>query len=245
MISLRLIPIFLLLSGLPSICEGGNRSDFDLALVAAAQGGEWDLVQKLLEHEANPNAMVKNRHSVLVYACLQSQYSGDFSARMINYIKLLPSRGANENLADSFGTTPLLAADRADAGEIVGLLKEHGAKAFRIEDPRVRAAATLVDAEILLGFLTQLCIEDVRKFDQLALPYGEIEKYTEYSRAKVAQAHGKDLFGRPFILNTEKNPTVLLSNDSLIWFCQRDIPADYWKPIGAQIGTCHAETKTP
>lgn len=94
-----------------------------IALMYAASGGKWEIVQLLLELKSNPN-FHKELFTPLMAACASSQDNED---DLILCIKLLLENGANINAAERHKVTSLMFACKERRLKIVETLLEAGA----------------------------------------------------------------------------------------------------------------------
>jgi ankyrin repeat protein len=107
-------------------CKAGNiTSPYDgTALIAAAHLGHDEVVRVLIAAKA-PLDHVNNLHWT---ATIESIVLGNGGKRHIATLEALVKAGANLNLADSSGNTPLTLAKRRGYSEMVAILEAAGAK---------------------------------------------------------------------------------------------------------------------
>ena len=123
-----------------------RNSDGESPLLVAAHWGDPDLVQLLLNHGADANALDKNHESPLHKAV-----AGEGNA---DIVQLLLNHGADANTLDKNHVSPLhMAAARWGGADIVQLLLGHGADANALdknhESPLHMAAARWGGADIV------------------------------------------------------------------------------------------------
>ena len=94
------------------------------ALIASAHLGHVAVVKALIAAKA-PLDHVNNLGWT---ALIEAIVLGDGGANHLNVVKLLVDAGADVNLADASGTTPLALARRRGYGEIVSVLEAAGAR---------------------------------------------------------------------------------------------------------------------
>lgn len=94
------------------------------ALIAAAHLGQVEVVQTLIEAKA-PLDHVNNLGWT---ALIEAIVLGDGGARHTAVVRALVRAGANVNLADRSGTTPLALAKQRGYAEMVRLLEQAGAR---------------------------------------------------------------------------------------------------------------------
>jgi ankyrin repeat protein len=99
------------------------------ALMKASYQGHYDIVEYLLENEANVNAKNKHGRTALISA----------SAWHPSIVKLLVRKGANVNVADNRGRTALMQATYFYKLEIINFLINSGAD-LNIKDNDDRTA---------------------------------------------------------------------------------------------------------
>ena len=108
----------LLLSGIVDVnCRGGYYSS--TPLYEAADRGNTDVVQLLLERSADPNRADLDGETPLYKAVVK----GD-----LDVVRLLLERGAEPNKSDDRGRTPLHEATRKGHGDVARLLIDGGAE---------------------------------------------------------------------------------------------------------------------
>jgi ankyrin repeat protein len=107
-------------------CKSGNvTSPYDgTALIAAAHLGRDEVVRILIAAKA-PLDHVNNLGWTAV---IESIVLGDGGKRHIATLQALAEAGANVNIADRSGSTPLSLAKRRGYGEMVAILQKAGAK---------------------------------------------------------------------------------------------------------------------
>lgn len=107
-------------------CKAGNMtSPYDgTALIAAAHLGHDEVVRTLIAAKA-PLDHVNNLHWT---ALIESIVLGDGGKRHIATLEALVKAGANLNLADRAGNTPLMLARSRGYKEMVAILEAAGAK---------------------------------------------------------------------------------------------------------------------
>jgi ankyrin repeat protein len=107
-------------------CKSGNvTSPYDgTALIAAAHLGHDEIVRILIAAKA-PLDHVNNLGWTAV---IESIVLGDGGKRHIATLQALAEAGANVNIADRSGSTPLSLAKRRGYGEMVAILQKAGAK---------------------------------------------------------------------------------------------------------------------
>lgn len=123
----------------------GDRIDVppkgdNLLLVKGIMSGDAESVKKALLNGADPNFKFKKRPVILLIdqapvlpgnSFISRDGSGGMYVHLKNHkniIKLLMAHGANLNVIDDSGWTPLKQAKRHNEEEIVEILKENGAK---------------------------------------------------------------------------------------------------------------------
>ncbi|WP_150271463.1 ankyrin repeat domain-containing protein [Paenibacillus tepidiphilus] len=94
------------------------------ALIPAADRGHVEIVQYLLEHS---DVDVNHINNLDWTALLEAVILGDGGERHTEIVRLLIRHGADVNLADKDGVTPLAHAERGDYDEMAALLKDAGA----------------------------------------------------------------------------------------------------------------------
>ncbi len=102
-------------------------------LMRAAKNGDAAAIRLLLEHGADPNAQEKNGTTALMLAAGLGRGTGAFTkdyateAELLESVKVLIAAGADVNVVDEFGETPLHYGAQA-SDDIVKYLAEKGAK---------------------------------------------------------------------------------------------------------------------
>lgn len=95
------------------------------ALIPAADRGHDDIVQYLLDHS---DIDIDHVNNLGWTALLEAVILGDGGSRHTRIVQLLAEHGADVNLADKDGVTPLSHAQRQGYAEITAILKEAGAR---------------------------------------------------------------------------------------------------------------------
>lgn len=95
------------------------------ALIPAADRGHADIVQYLLEHS---DVNVNHVNNLGWTALLEAVILGDGGNSHTRIVRLLTRHGADVNLADKDGVTPLSHAEQRGYAEITAILKEAGAR---------------------------------------------------------------------------------------------------------------------
>jgi ankyrin repeat protein len=93
-------------------------------LIRAADRGHVEIIRELL----TTDIAIDHVNRLGWTALLEAIILGDGGARHTEVVRLLVGAGANVNLADSGGITPLAHAQRRGFGEIVGILQGAGAR---------------------------------------------------------------------------------------------------------------------
>jgi len=86
-------------------------------------------VEVLLQSGVDVNAQERNGYTALVYSLMlgSTRQPSDYS-RDANIVHQLLSHGANRNLPDRYGVTPLQEAQQCNRPDLLALLKQDGAK---------------------------------------------------------------------------------------------------------------------
>ena len=107
-------------------CRAGNvTSRYDgTALIAAAHLGHADVVQVLIR----AGAPLDHVNNLGWTALIEAIVLGDGGARHTATLRALVAAGANVNLADRGGTTPLQLAKGRDYREMAAILEQAGAR---------------------------------------------------------------------------------------------------------------------
>lgn len=95
------------------------------ALIPAADRGHAGIVQYLLEHS---DVNVDHVNNLGWTALLEAVILGDGGSSHTRIVRLLTEHGADVNLADKDGITPLSHAEQRGYAEIAAILKEAGAR---------------------------------------------------------------------------------------------------------------------
>lgn len=113
--------------GEPSLNEGSTP------LMRAAKNGDSDAMRLLLKYGADPNASQKEHDTPLMFASGLGRGTGAFTkdyateGELLEAVKVLVAAGADVNVVDSKGETPLHYGAQA-SDDIVKFLAAHGAK---------------------------------------------------------------------------------------------------------------------
>ncbi|WP_246188150.1 ankyrin repeat domain-containing protein [Paenibacillus tengchongensis] len=94
------------------------------ALIPAADRGHVEIVQYLLEHS---DVKVDHINNLGWTALLEAVLLGDGGERHTQIVRLLIEHGADVNLADKDGVTPLAHAESRGYADMAALLKDAGA----------------------------------------------------------------------------------------------------------------------
>jgi hypothetical protein len=124
---LRLSPMTPMLKvALDGGCKAGNITSpyYGTALIAAAHLGHEEVVRTLIAAKA-PLDHVNNLGWTAV---IESIVLGDGGKRHVATLKVLVEAGANVNLADRSGETPLMLAKRRGFKEMVAILEKAGGR---------------------------------------------------------------------------------------------------------------------
>lgn len=95
------------------------------ALIPAADRGHVEIVEYLLQHS---DVDIDHVNNLGWTALLEAVILGDGGVNHTQIVKLLVSHGADVNLADSDGVTPLQHAKRHGYTEMISILEQAGAK---------------------------------------------------------------------------------------------------------------------
>jgi uncharacterized protein len=95
------------------------------ALIPAAERGHVEIVQELLRHT---NIDVNHVNNLGWTALLEAIILGDGSSRHTEVVRLLVEAGADVNLADANGITPLAHARQRGYQQMVVILEQAGAR---------------------------------------------------------------------------------------------------------------------
>lgn len=111
-----------------TLAAGGDVRSLDsfngTGLIRAAERGHVDIVARLLETDI----AVDHVNRLGLTALLEAIVFGDGGPRHTEVVRLLLDAGADPNLADATGTTPLAHATQLDFGEIAALLERAGGR---------------------------------------------------------------------------------------------------------------------
>lgn len=94
------------------------------SLIPAADRGHTDIVEYLLEHS---DVSVDHVNNLGWTALLEAVILGDGGSRHTRIVRLLAAHGANVNLADKDGVTPLAHAKKRGYADIAEILERAGA----------------------------------------------------------------------------------------------------------------------
>lgn len=95
------------------------------ALIPAADRGHVEIVEYLLQHS---DVDIDHVNDLGWTALLEAVILGNGGVKHTQIVRLLVSHGADVNLADSDGVTPLQHAKRQNYPEIISILEQAGAK---------------------------------------------------------------------------------------------------------------------
>lgn len=138
------------LSAVKSYIDGGVpvgqvlRSGWT-ALMYAASCGRWEVVQYLLEKDANPN-FHKELFTPLMAACASSHENEDDLAKCV---ELLINSGANINASERHKVTPLMFACKEKKAKIVKTLLQRDDIKVDLQDHRGWTVRDLLFLNIL------------------------------------------------------------------------------------------------
>jgi len=130
------LSFFLLLLGPNNSKAGPLSKDAQQHLLHAIVQDQVDVVERLLDQGGDPNARIKpGKEDVwLLKSRLGNDPAQPLIVRACGYgclgskvIQLLIDRGANVNITDKNGVTPLMMASELDWDPSISLLLEHGA----------------------------------------------------------------------------------------------------------------------
>lgn len=111
-----------------TLAHGGDVHSLDsyngTGLIRAADRGHVDIIRELLKTDIKIDHINRLGWTALLEAIIL----GDGGERHTEVVRLLVEAGANVNLADSAGVTPLAHARQRGFGEIVRILESAGAK---------------------------------------------------------------------------------------------------------------------
>lgn len=221
----------------------GRQREYDAALVIAAQRGKYDLAKALLAAWADVNACASEklgmhgtylaRHvpgrPLVTHVVAQCGYQASNPA--LGFLRVLLTKGADPNLADKYGVTPLMMADRVGSEEAATLLKKVGAHPFDPQNPKTQAAFVRIDAQFMADSINE---RDIR-ITHPSAPYSFEQFQAEHApqsewpgTSKVLANKAVDVLGNPYILysNSEHNVRI---NPKTIAALSSAVEADYWK----------------
>lgn len=101
-----------------SLCLSANAqtaSGSDVAVVAAAQQGQADVVERLLSGGVNPDARYAQGYTALMWAAEKGRYTT---------VQTLLKHGANKDLRNDAGLSALDLATKQQHGDLVALLRD-------------------------------------------------------------------------------------------------------------------------
>ena len=223
----------------------GKQREYDAALVIAVQRGDSDVIKALLAAQADVNASGSEQLGMkggvylaerdpgrppVTTAVAKCGYHKAPSAAY-DLLRLLLTRGADPNLPDKYGITPLMMADRVNSEEAAALLKKVGARPFDPKDPKTLAALVRIDAQ-LMNYV--MCERDCWltqdrapfSFGKLQAEYGPRYKWAQ--TYKVIASKAVDLLGNPYILYRNSNENDVRINPKTIAALSSAVDADYW-----------------
>ncbi len=221
----------------------GRQREYDAALVIAAQRGQYDLAKALLAEWADVNACASEKLGMqgayLAARCpgrppvtsVVSQCGYKESNPAFGFLRLLLTKGADPNLADKYGITPLMMADRVGSEEAAAMLKKVGARPFDPKDPKTQAAFVRIDA---IFMDRSISYRDIR-LTQTSAPYSFEQFLAEHlpqsewpSTHKVLANKAVDVLGNPYILYHNSEHDVRI-NPKTIEALSSAVGADYWE----------------
>ena len=104
-------------------------------LMMAVKYGHIEIVMLFLDHGAKLETKAYSNATALLFACGAYDYSGwddkpegKVRSNKIKILEMLLMRGANINVKDKYGKTPLGVALDSEESEIARILRKHGAK---------------------------------------------------------------------------------------------------------------------
>lgn len=221
----------------------GRQREYDAALVIAAQRGQYDLAKALLAEWADVNACASEKLGMQgAYLAARSpgrppvttvvaHCSYEKSNPAFGFLGLLLTKGADPNLADKYGITPLMMADRVGSEEAAAMLKKVGARPFDPQDPKTLAAFVRIDAIFMNSSMSD---RDVRitqssapySFEQFQAEHLPQSEWTVTDKVLVNKA--VDVLGNPYILYHNSKHDVRI-NPKTIEALKMAVGAEYWE----------------
>jgi hypothetical protein len=213
------------------------HAEYDAALLKAQMYDHLKLVGALLEDGANPNATNSNGEGILhLFLRRGGEWSpqpsgtGNYRQMHFDHLRSILAKGADPNIANHRGVTPLMLASRLADQEVAETLKVAGAKQFDEKDPKVQAILVRLDAEILTDALKWCFMEVGATQCHTGDTADKIGVYLSRS-GKVGANRGRDVLGNFYIVEGDDDHIgVIHVNPATAKALRSAVKPDYWKP---------------
>ena len=226
------------------VTESGRsiRKEYDAALVVAVHDLGYTLAKALLAARANVDSCADKHASgrPVITTAVEQCGRNKPNADALEFLGLLLSKGANPNLADKYGITPLMMAERAGSEQAAAMLRKVGASTTDPKDLKTQAAFVRIDAQLMnyvmfYRDLEQTQSREIYSFDKLWKDYDDRSRM--YSGRpwqwpqtyRVLANKGVDVLGNPYVLYRNSDEHDVQINPKTIEALSGVVGADYWE----------------
>ncbi len=222
--------------------------EYNAALILAIRCGHYALARALVDagysgypwKSPDVNTSMKDGTTALMSVAFQAGGKWPDDSR-IEFLAYLLTMGADPNVANKYGITAMIIADRAGSDRAVKMLEKAGAEPFDPSDAKVKAAIARVDALLLRGILDDFAYAFdgwiTSKDEEFGMDFSKMEKaFGKPGGAdskwqitdKVILNRAIDVCGHPYKMHPNAEASLRIDDRTIAEF-SGVVGADFWK----------------